>query len=191
MNKNQLRQLAWQQRQALSAENRLEFGLQISRHLIETIAWSSHDYVHIYLSAAAKNEIDTWPFIEYLWSKQKHISVVSNRINPLLNQIECRLLESKTSYETNGWGITEPSAQSSIIKPKQLDLMILPLLACDCQGNRLGYGKAYYDRLLAECMPTMRRVGINYFPPLAQTIPSESHDIPLDCLVTPEGVFEF
>lgn len=191
MNKNQLRQLAWQHRQALSAADRAQLSLQIMQHLMSTIPWPTHHYVHIYLAATEKNEIDTWLLIHYLWSKHPQIKVVSNRINQRLNQIECCLIESATLYETNGWGIAEPSAAAPIIEPKQLDLMILPLLACDHQGNRLGYGKAYYDQLLAQCAPTMRRVGINYFPPLAETIPHESHDVSLDCLVMPEGRIEF
>jgi len=69
-------------------------------------------------------------------------------------------------------------------------VVIVPLLICDLNGYRLGYGKGFYDRFLSECRADVLKIGLNYFEPIAQ-IPGEDTDIPLDFLITPINCHAF
>jgi 5-formyltetrahydrofolate cyclo-ligase len=66
------------------------------------------------------------------------------------------------------------------------DVIVVPGVAFDRRGHRLGYGRGYYDRALAAC-PTARRVGLCHAFQLVEALPEEAHDEPVDYLVTPDG----
>jgi len=68
------------------------------------------------------------------------------------------------------------------------DVLLLPLVACDASGYRLGYGGGYFDRTLAICAPRPFTIGVGFELAVAATIYPEAHDIPLDCLVTEAGI---
>ena len=94
------------------------------------------------------------------------------------------------TLEFNAYQIPEPRIQLSPIIPTELDVVFIPLLQADVRGNRLGYGKGFYDRYLALCRPDVIKIGLNFFEPIS-AIPSEETDIPLDYLITPNRIYEF
>ena len=190
-NKNYLRSEAMQQRFDLSLVDAHTQSNAIVHALTQQFVWANFHCVHCYLPHLEKKEINIWPFIEYLFANQPQITIASNRINLDTNQIDCCLINAKTKYVQNRFGIKEPSHDSQLIDPQKIDLIIVPLLVCDTQGNRLGYGKGYYDRLLAQCRSDLLRIGVNYFPPLTTAIPNETHDIALSGLMTANQYFEF
>jgi 5-formyltetrahydrofolate cyclo-ligase len=191
LSKKILRQQALQQRQNLTASQVETLGVQIIQRVIEEIDWKKFTCVHVYLSCEKRKEINTWSLLDYLWSAQKHITTVTNRMNIVAKQIDCHKINGKTVLEKSAFEIFEPVENTEKINPQQIDLMILPLLACDEQGFRLGYGKGYYDQLLARCAASMQRIGINYFLPLAEKIPHEAHDLPIHQLISPEACLKF
>lgn len=187
--KARLRIQAMQQRLALTPALRKQYSAEIIAALIKHFAWSTIDCVHCYLPHHAKMEVDTQPFFDYLFAEQPHITVVTNRLNLATHQIDCCIVRADTPLVSNHFQIAEPDQNTIVIDPQKINVMILPLLACDLQGNRLGYGKGYYDRLLARCSADMLRVGINYFPPLKENIPHEAHDMPINALMTQGDYF--
>jgi 5-formyltetrahydrofolate cyclo-ligase len=94
------------------------------------------------------------------------------------------------SLTFNTHQIPEPSMKLPPILPTDLDVVFIPLLQADTQGNRLGYGKGFYDRYLALCRPNVIKIGLNFFEPIP-SIPAEKTDIPLNYLITPNRVYEF
>jgi 5-formyltetrahydrofolate cyclo-ligase len=92
----------------------------------------------------------------------------------------------------NQWHILEPNFklnyQLSIIN---YQLVIIPLLAYDYSGNRVGYGKGYYDRFLAQCSPNTIKVGLSFFEPVQLVEDVNQHDVRLDYCVTPTKVWVF
>ena len=66
----------------------------------------------------------------------------------------------------------------------------MPLLTYDLQGNRIGYGKGYYDRFLAQCDSECCFIGLSFFPP-EERIPTEKTDIKLQYCITPEKIYSF
>ena len=193
MNKSQLRQQALLQRQALTTEEIKTLGGKAIEKLIAQITWKDLSIVHVYLACPRRKEIDTWPLLTYLWAAHPHIITLTNRLvsTTLKPHMECHVIHQNTLLTPNAFGILEPLAETPTLDPARIDLMIIPLLACDLQGNRLGYGKGYYDQLLSRCAPHLQRIGINYVAPWQESIPHEDHDIRIQRLVTPFKAYAY
>ena len=80
------------------------------------------------------------------------------------------------------YGIEEPTAASSV-SPDEIDLVIVPAVALDAKGNRLGKGKGYYDRLLPQC-PQAYKIGVALECQLLEELPVDPFDVPLDAVLT-------
>jgi len=85
-------------------------------------------------------------------------------------------------------GILEPPTCSQTVTPDQVSVVLVPGVAFDRERNRVGYGKGYYDRLLAQ-MPHAVKIGVSYDETLFERVPVEPHDAPLDAVVTPSAVY--
>lgn len=96
---------------------------------------------------------------------------------------------SKT-FANSAWGIPEP-VDGTLVKPTDFDIILLPLLAFDLKGNRVGYGKGFYDRYLLNCKPDCLKIGISLFNPVDLIEEVESHDIPLDIAICPAKLYDF
>ena len=70
-------------------------------------------------------------------------------------------------------------------------MVILPLLAFDQQGYRVGYGKGFYDKFLSGCREDCLKVGFSYFEPIETIDDCNEFDVPLDLCITPQNVYVF
>jgi 5-formyltetrahydrofolate cyclo-ligase len=86
------------------------------------------------------------------------------------------------------YGILEPDDASEIIDPDRADLIIVPGIAFDMAGKRVGYGKGYYDRVLHHLEGSGRLVGFCYDWQLVKGIAGEPHDVTMDMLITEKRV---
>jgi len=186
--KSTLRKQAMQQRRLLTQTERARHSALICQALINHFAWAELSCVHVYIPWLDRMEVNIWPFLNYLFAHQSHITVLTSRLHQ--EQLDCLVIDAQTKYILNRFGIAEPDQQAALVEPEKIELMILPLLACDQQGQRLGYGKGDYDRLLARCRSNVKKIGVHYFAPIADTFP-EAHDIPLTGLMTAEQYFAF
>ena len=100
------------------------------------------------------------------------------------------LLTDTTKLKLNRWKIPEPVSGIKI-DPQQLDLVFVPLLGCDTFGNRVGYGKGFYDKFLANCKKDVIKVGLSFFPPDKDILEVEDFDIALDYCITPKAIYTF
>ena len=83
------------------------------------------------------------------------------------------------------WGIPEPQPERCpLVDPAQIDLVLVPGLAFDRWGNRLGYGAGFYDRLFLRLSPSTLRVACLQDVLLLDQVPAEAHDMPVDLLLT-------
>ncbi len=94
------------------------------------------------------------------------------------------LILPETSLIPNGYGIPEP-ADCQVFSIDDIEVVVMPLLAYDQRGYRLGYGKGYYDRFLSKFHHPVFKVGLSYFDPLQEDIEQNPWDVPMDCCVTP------
>ncbi|MBE9169695.1 5-formyltetrahydrofolate cyclo-ligase [Pleurocapsales cyanobacterium LEGE 06147] len=100
------------------------------------------------------------------------------------------LWQSETSLEIGNYGIKEPLSDAPMIAPTEIDLILVPTVACDRRGYRLGYGGGFYDRLLGSPewskIPT---IGIVFDFAYLPQLPTDSWDIPLDYVATETTIF--
>ncbi|WP_128331822.1 5-formyltetrahydrofolate cyclo-ligase [Apibacter sp. HY039] len=135
---------------------------------------------HIFLSIIEKKEINTSFFLQYLWLNNKNVYCSKTK----KNQLEHFKLTSDTSLKISKWGIPEPYNENPI-NLNTIDCVFIPLLAYDTSGNRIGYGKGYYDKFLSS-HPNATKIGLSFFNPVSKIEDLEVTDIPLDYIITPE-----
>jgi len=99
--------------------------------------------------------------------------------------LEHSKLESMDNLIQKSWGVIEPQKQI-IADIQSIDIIFVPLLGIDNKGNRLGYGKGYYDRFL-ETSDALK-IGLVFEDFILESIPSEKHDVKLDGFITEKGV---
>jgi 5-formyltetrahydrofolate cyclo-ligase len=87
-------------------------------------------------------------------------------------------------------GLTEPVSGAEI-DPADIDLIFVPFIVCDTNGFRVGYGKGFYDRFLAQCRPEALKIGFSYFQPVEPITDTHEYDVPLNYCITPDSIYEF
>lgn len=105
-------------------------------------------------------------------------------------QIISVIVDDDTIFKTNKYGIEEPVEGIDMI-PTEIDLIIVPLLCFDKKGNRVGYGKGYYDRFLKQCRKDCIKIGFSYFDPVEQVDDINKFDVKLDYGITPDTIYQF
>jgi 5-formyltetrahydrofolate cyclo-ligase len=87
--------------------------------------------------------------------------------------------------------IVKEAIQTEVVKEKEVDMILVPLLAYDLKGNRVGYGKGFYDRFLTNCRSGVQKVGLSYFEPLDFIEGTDSFDVMLNACINPEKIWRF
>lgn len=185
MNKKAIREHYKNLRQALSVNQRDAFSMDIANRLLELPIWSK-SYYHLFLSSAKHHEVNTQAVLTLLYAKDKQVVVPKMEDEQRLGHY---LLTDATPIKENSLGIPEPQ-KGLAIDPKHIDVVFVPLLAFDSQGNRLGYGKGYYDRFLSSCRTDCLKIGLSFFESEKQ-VPTTAMDIPLDYCVCPKRTYTF
>lgn len=186
MDKTQLREVYKKRRKELSLAEQEKASLAIANRSLDLPIWNKAHF-HLFLTSAKHNEIDTHPLLTLLQGREKNIAVP--KMNSEANTLEHILLNETTSLRINSWGIPEP-VNGEAMASTDFDVVFTPLLTFDKKGNRLGYGKGYYDRFFAECRTDCIKVGLAFFPP-EESIPTTATDVPLDFCLTPNEVYRF
>lgn len=99
-------------------------------------------------------------------------------------------INEQTEYDINQYGIAEP-VNGMRIAPEDIDLVLLPLVAFDSKGFRVGYGKGFYDRFLNLCPEDVITIGISYFGPVDAIEDLGPFDIPMKYCLTPQKIYAF
>jgi len=186
MDKTQFRKKYKELRKQLSQEILAEFSLEIANKALQLPIWEGN-YYHIFLSIAEKKEVDTQFLLHILQGRDK--SIVVSKTNFKTIELDHFLLQEHTRLAISNYGIPEP-VEGLEVAAGQLDVIFIPLLAFDKRGNRIGYGKGFYDKFLSKCSQKAVFVGLSLFEP-EDSIPTTPHDVPLHFCVTPTKVFQF
>ncbi|MHC8947456.1 5-formyltetrahydrofolate cyclo-ligase [Sphingobacterium hungaricum] len=189
MLKSELRIIYKGKRAALTKEEQTEFDEAVLAHF-KTLDFSEARYVHVYLPIPAKIEPDTSKIIEWLKSTYPKLQIVLSKSDFGALKMNNYVLDDQTQIEQNSWGIPEPLNGIEIDADK-IDAVIIPLLVCDKQGNRLGYGKGFYDRFLDDCRKDVLKIGLCYFEPIDHISDVRSEDVSLSHCVTTEKIHVF
>ena len=187
-NKSGLRNTYSLKRKNLSDYQINKRSILISKKLLDIPIWDKEFY-HIFLTSKKNNEIETKFILSMLAQKNKKV-VVPRLID--LNNLEHILLTKQTILKENSYGIPEPQKYNDkIIFPQELDVIIVPLYVFDLNGNRVGYGKGYYDRFLKNCRDDVIKIGVSLFEPVKSISDITRNDVALNYAITSNGIFNF
>ena len=195
MKKKELRKVYLQKRKDFSHEAVDALSKKIHDQLFSRLMMHRYGVVHSFLPIVKNNEVNTQLIIETLrrdFPAEIYIPVANAD-----GSMNHHLLGQETRLKENQWGIPEPEGETSrneifFEKIAEEDTMVLiPLLVFDKQGQRVGYGKGFYDRFLIHCPDTVLKVGLSFFEPVDKIEDAGLHDVRLDYCVTPDKVWSF
>jgi 5-formyltetrahydrofolate cyclo-ligase len=176
---------------ALRAELSSDFvesqSLAIANQILSLDIWDK-SYFHLFLSIAEQKEIDTEFILHVLAGKDKE--VVISKSDFASHKMTHYLLTDNTKFIKNAYNIPEP-VDGIEVPVSKIEVVFVPLLAFDINGNRVGYGKGFYDAFLSECQPGTIKIGLSFFPPEPLINDVSNDDIELNLCVTPEAIFSF
>ena len=185
MLKKDLRKIYLEKRMTLSKDEVNFLSEKIFDKFILQFNVIENQKVSIFLPISKFNEINTLEFIKFLWSKKVNVFV------PKI--IDKDLISVKFTSETvliqNSWGILEPLSNQN--EETVFDYVITPLLYCDSFGNRVGYGKGFYDKFFQTINSDAKKIGVNYFAPTDIIDDISELDVKLDYLITPDEILSF
>lgn len=169
------------------SEEQLEVAsLAIAQNLLNLPIWDFL-YFHLFLQIPEKKEIDTSYILTILQAKDKNVIVPKiSGTSTLLNY----LLTDNTLLKKNRWNIPEP-LDGITVPANKIEVVFVPLLAFDLKGNRVGYGKGFYDNFLKECTSDVVKIGLSLFEAVEEITDLNPRDVPLDYCVTPKKVYTF
>ena len=146
--------------------------------------------VHTYLASSKLKEADTGNILRYLAFKNPELKIVAPSIDVGTNLMKHFCINDDTNFAINSYGIEEPVSGENV-NTDEIDLVLLPLLAYDKSGFRVGYGKGFYDRFLKDCKPETIKIGLSFFEAADEISDINSFDVPLDYCVTPSSIYSF
>ena len=185
MTKAELRKKYKSLRKQLTADEIEEKSLAIANKLLKLPIWE-YSYYHIFLPIIAQNEINTEYLLHILQGKDKHVVVSKSDFSN--NTLSHYLLTDTTVLKENEYNIPEP-VDGIEIPVNKLEVVFVPLLAYDTKGNRVGYGKGFYDTFLNECNPNTLKIGLSFFEAEDFIEDVNENDMVLDNVITATNIF--
>lgn len=181
--KDLLRQQILQQRLAHPSSHKNGKEAAIQKHLVESPFFQKAQTILFYYPI--KEEVSLLPLFENYKGEKICCFPRVEKNNHLLTLHHVKKAEE---LELGPYNIPQPKASAPLINPKQFELIMVPGVLFARDGHRLGYGKGYYDRLLKTtyCL----HLGVAFQFQLIDQLPDEPHDVPVDMIVTEEGIIE-
>ncbi|MFD2721890.1 5-formyltetrahydrofolate cyclo-ligase [Hymenobacter monticola] len=194
--KADLRRTALARRLALDAGEVASRSDQLRENLFREFPVAQWQWLHLFLPLGKRNEPDTWNVIRWVWGEELSLRLAAPVVQPDGVSLKHYELLPDTQLTRNRWGIDEPVPDpitAPEVSPGVLDAVLVPLLAVDRTGQRVGYGGGFYDRFLAQCRPGTQFIGLNLLDDepierIADVLPT---DVPLTACITPDRVWQF
>lgn len=187
MNKNIIRKSILQKRDNISTSFMNIASRQIAQHLFSMNLFWELQTVMTYVNI--KKEVATRDIIIKSLQLNKQVAVpvcipeTSNLLAARINNIN----ELVRGY----MGLWEPLKNNiHPLHPNIIDIILVPAIAVDCNGNRLGYGKGYYDRFLINVRTDAVKIALVYSFQVISHVPTNSFDIPMDFIITEKGIIK-
>jgi len=184
--KNALRQQIRAQVKALTVEQRAAASGRACALLEQQAVWKRAELIFFY--APMPEEIDIWPLLGDALAAGKTVALP--RFDPVTQRyVACQIQDVAKDLNHGQFGIREPGGHCIAVPPNRLDLVLVPGVAFDVHGRRLGRGKGFYDQMLASVRGTT--CGVAFDEQIVEAIPVEPHDVHLNCILTPTRWLEF
>ncbi len=144
-------------------------------------------HFHLFFPIDRFNEVNTFYIKDSL--EQMGKTLYTSQVNRGSTELETLKLPHDAAFFLDEWGIPVPQ-ESILVSPSKIELVFVPLLAYDVSGNRVGFGKGFYDSFLSKLKPEVLKIGLSFYGP-EERIQPDPHDVRLDFCFTPEKVFTF
>lgn len=180
MDKNILRKEILERRNYLELDNKIKYDKVIFKKLINSDIYKRSKKIFTYISFGS--EVDTKKFINYAISDNKDIYVPkTDKVNKEMLAIK---INSLNNMNVDKLGILEPKHVDKSKVGDKFDLIIMPGVAFDKNGNRIGYGGGYYDKYISKINDKCVKLALAYELQIVENIKSEIHDIKVDFIIT-------
>lgn len=187
MNKSEVRKLAINLRNNLSPEQKLKASGLIVESLKKLPIIKGSRTVLSYMPYG--NEVDVLSFNQWVLNEGKNLCIP--RVTDSINMDAVKVNTIDKGLVSGHFGIPEPVISLPSVNTDEIDVVLVPGLAFDRHGNRLGHGKGYYDRFLGKCGDKVFTIAIAYSFQVFDSIPYAPHDIKIKAIITEEGYYTF
>lgn len=187
--KSDLRSEALMHRKKFSYQQIQDFSKNIYRQLVTQLPENPIS-IHLFLPIVKNHEVDLRGLLPVLWERGDRVYVPRVTHNQQLEHVR---LMPETIIEENQWGIPEPILKhlpASEMEIQEIKMVLTPLLVCDQEGFRVGYGGGFYDQFFHEC-PHVEKIGVGFFEPIIKILDTYEGDIPLDQYISPLTITRF
>lgn len=156
----------------------------IHQAFLESREWADSSVIAMTISR--RPEVPTRPIIEQAWREGKTVCIP--KCLPETKEMHFRRFKDDSELEVVYFGLQEPIIhQTELIKPEDIDLIVVPGICFDLEGYRIGYGGGYYDRYLEGFMN--ETASLAFHCQIVERVPREVHDIPVKQIFTEERTF--
>jgi 5-formyltetrahydrofolate cyclo-ligase len=189
MTKQEIRKTYAQKRAEINPKKKLDYD-DLMLLKFQKYNYNFCSYLLTYWGITAKKEPNTHLYSSYLRHFVPNLQMAYPTTNFENATMQAIQIDENTVYKTNKYLITEPQS-GNILPPSLFDIVFVPLFVCDKNGFRVGYGKGFYDKYLANCREDCVKIGFSYFEPIHKIDDINAFDIPLNMCITPTSVYEF
>jgi 5-formyltetrahydrofolate cyclo-ligase len=189
MTKASIRKSYLAQRQALTTEAMHEM-LTPMLHQFLSLSLPSPAMYMSYRSMDNRHEVPVHYFESVLSDEVAGIQFCYPRIQMADGSMDAIADDDAVQWEETVFGLEEP-VEGNIVSPEKIDVVLVPLLAFDIRGFRVGYGKGFYDRFLTRCKKDVLTIGLSWFPPVESIDDIHANDVPLKYCITPQRIYAF
>ena len=182
MTKNELRKLLKERRATVSADERKQLDRAIVENVLASDAYQSADTLLLFAPLAG--EVNLLPLVRAARKDGKQVAFP--RCDTEKSSMDFFILLPEHRLAPGAYGIPEPPMEAPLCVPTERTLCLCPALSLDPTGNRLGYGKGYYDRFLAK-FPGIC-ASVVYTKMMVKSLPAEEHDLPMKLIFTEKRV---
>jgi 5-formyltetrahydrofolate cyclo-ligase len=183
--KTDVRREALKRRDSIPAEQRAAAALAIAGRVLPVTLWPD---IVVSGYSPMKSEVNPLPLLRRFADAgaQLALPVVAGRGAPLI----MRAWAFGEALDAGVWGIREPKPESPEVFP---DVVLVPLLAFDRRGHRIGYGAGYYDMTIAQLrsFKTITAIGVAFAAQQIEEVPATPRDAPLDLVLTEREVIDY
>lgn len=187
MLKSEIRTLFKSKRKELSQYDISRISSQVQALVMNSLQFQGK-YISLFLPIEKQREINTYSLLEDIVMKGGFPVISKSNFSD--HSLSLFLYEGTAQLELSPFGIPEPK-YGRMVPENKLDYVFVPLLAIDQKGHRVGYGKGFYDRLLAKCKPSCVFIGLSLFEEFTEITDLHTDDIPLHLCFTPNGIYDF
>lgn len=182
--KQSLRRSALAARDAMDAAERARLSAAICARALELPEIAAARTMMVF--ATFRSEIDTGPLIA--WALEAGKVVCLPRISGPRVMEAFSVTDPQADLEPGAWDIPEPTQACALTDPGDIDVVVVPGAAFDCDGHRCGYGGGFYDNYLPLTRADVPRVALAFEVQIVDELPCEAHDLPVTVIVTEERV---